>query len=279
MLTCGEAQSVIRYCPGLHGLASIGNRMTLKDREKSQNGARPQSAAGNSRLPGSFLARLVSLDQQPTQLKLRPRQRIALAPAQDDMLFAVQSGVVTARAEMAQTEARLLSMYFPGDVVSAGAIPCFSDRSLVAATAAEALRFKSKSLARLLATDSELLAAYERQRDRQLARASVHSCALATLDGPQRLAAFLIEMALEIGAASGPSISIDLPLSRTEIAQYLALNADTLSRLMSRFKADGLITQKSRHQVVLRNWRAIADLCPITPALIAIERNRASPLS
>jgi CRP-like cAMP-binding protein len=279
MLTSREAQSVIAYSLGLDGPDSIGTPMTLKDREKSQNGARAQSAAANSRLPGPFLARLVNLDAQPTPLKLRPRQRIALGPAQDDMLFAVQSGVVTARAEMAQTDARMMALYFPGDVIAAGAIPCFSDRSIVAATMAEALRFKAKSLARLLAADGELLSAYERQRDRQLARASVHSCALATLDGPQRLAAFLIEMALEIGVASGPSISIDLPLSRTEIAQYLALNADTLSRLMSRFKADGLITQKSRHQVLLRNWRTVADLCPITPALIAIERNRSSPLS
>jgi DNA-binding IclR family transcriptional regulator len=70
-----------------------------------------------------------------------------------------------------------------------------------------------------------------------------------------------------------------LPLSRTEIAQHLALNADTLSRLMSRFKADGLITQKSRHQIALRNWRAIADMCPVSAALMAIERNRPSPLN
>jgi hypothetical protein len=48
---------------------------------------------------------------------------------------------------------------------------------------------------------------------------------------------------------------------------------------MSRFKAEGLITQKSRHQIALRNWRAIADMCPVTAALIAIERNRPSPLN
>jgi CRP-like cAMP-binding protein len=112
-----------------------------------------------------------------------------------------------------------------------------------------------------------------------MARASVHTSALATLEGPQRLAAFLIEMALEVGTAAGPTVAIELPLSRTEIAQYLALNADTLSRLMSRFRADELISQKSRHQIALRNWRAVADLCPITPALLALERNRPSPLA
>ncbi len=78
-------------------------------------------------------------------------------------------------------------------------------------------------------------------------------------------------MALEVGVAAGSTVAIELPLTRTEIAQYLALNADTLSRLMSRFKATGH-HQKSRHQIALRNWRAISDMCPVTPALLAVER-------
>ena len=254
-------------------------RMTLKDREKPSSGSKPTAPAVNLRGGTGFLARLNPQQLQATSLKLRQRQRIPLAPAQDDQLFAILSGILVARAEMAHSDARYLGLYFPGDVIVASAVPCFSDRALTAAVPADVLRFKGKTLARLLCDDADLLMAYERQRDRQLARTSVHASALATLEGPQRLAAFLIEMALELGITSGPTVAIELPISRMEIAQYLALNADTLSRLMSRFKADGLISQTSRHQITLRNWRAIADLCPITPALMALERNRPSPLS
>jgi CRP-like cAMP-binding protein len=253
--------------------------MTLKDRERPQTNSRAQATPPAKSVPGAFLTRLATHESQPTSLKLRQRQRILLTPAQDDLLFAVQSGVVSARIAMATGHAGLITLYFPGDVIAAGALPNFSERTLVAATAAEALRFKSKAIFRLLGADADLLAAYDRQRDRQAARSSLHAAILATLDGPQRLAAFLIEMALEVGVAAGSTIAIELPLTRTEIAQHLALNADTLSRLMSRFKAEGLITQKSRHQIALRNWRAIADMCPVTAALIAIERNRPSPLN
>lgn len=253
--------------------------MTLRDRERQQANPRARTSSPPQPAPGAFLTRLATLNAQATPLKLRQRQRIVLAPAQDDLLFTVQSGVVSARIAMASGNAGLITLYFPGDIIPAGAVPNFSERTLVAATAAEALRMKSKSMFRLLGTDPDLLAAYDRQRDRQAARASLHAAILATLDGPQRLAAFLIEMALEVGVAAGSTIAIELPLTRTEIAQHLALNADTLSRLMSRFKADGLITQKSRHQIALRNWRAIADMCPVTAALLAIERNRPSPLT
>lgn len=253
--------------------------MTLRDRERQQTNSRAPTFPPAQRTPGAFLTRLAALDSQATSLKLRQRQRVLLTPAQDDLIFAVQSGVVSTRIAMATGNAGHITLYFPGDVIAAGAVPNFSERALVAATPAEALRYKSKSMLRLLATDPDLLAAYDRQRDRQATRAGLHAAILATLDGPQRLAAFLIEMALELGVAAGSTIAIDLPLSRTEIAQHLALNADTLSRLMSRFKADGLITQKSRHQIALRNWRAIADMCPVSPALMAIERNRPSPLN
>ncbi len=248
--------------------------MTLRDRERQQ--ANPRAQHPPPRSPRPALSSPVSRrsDAQATPLKLRHRQRILLAPAQDDLLFAVQSGVVSARIAMASSDAGLITLYFPGDIIPAGAVPNFTERMLVAATAAEALRMKSKSMFRLLGTDPDLLAAYDRQRDRQAARASLHAAILATLDGPQRLAAFLIEMALEVGVAAGSTIAIELPLTRTEIAQHLALNADTLSRLMSRFKADGLITQKSRHQIALRNWRAIADMCPVTAGP---PRDRAQP--
>jgi CRP-like cAMP-binding protein len=255
--------------------------MTLRDRERPQGQPRAQPLAAVQRAPGAFLSRLTALGTetplQATPLKLRQRQRIPLSPSQDDLIFALQSGVVTARISMANGSAGLITLYFPGDVITVGSIPCFNERALVAATAGDILRFKAKPFNRLLASDPDLLAAYDRQRDRQLARAALHATILATLDGPQRLAAFLIERSLEIGIPAGTAIAIELPLSRMEIAQHLALNADTLSRLVSRFKADGLLIQKSRHQVSLKNWRAIAEMCPVTPALIALERNRPSP--
>lgn len=256
--------------------------MTLKDRERLQAQPHAQPAAAMHRAPGAFLCRLAAVgDASPlhaTPMKLRPRQRIPLSSAQDDLIFALQSGVVSARVSMANNAAGLITLYFPGDVIPVGSIPCFDERVLVASTTAEVMRFKSKPFVRLLSSDPELLAAYDRQHDRQLARAALHTTILATLDSPQRLAAFLIEMALEIGVPGGTAISIDLPLSRTEIAQHLSLNADTLSRLVSRFKADGLIAQKSRHQLSIKNWPAIASMCPVTPALAALERNRPSPL-
>ena len=261
----------------------IGHTMTLRDRERPQGPLRAQASSPPQRPPGAFLARLGGVGSETplplTPLKLRPRQRITLTPAQDDQIYAIQSGVVTARITMSTSHAGLITLFYPGDVVSVGSIPNFTERALVAATTTDVLRFKSKQLSRLLASDVDLLAAYDNQRDRQLARAAIHATIVATLDGHQRLAAFLMEMALEIGTATGHAIAIELPLTRTEIAHYLALNADTLSRLVSRFKADGLIAQKSRHQISLKNWRAIADMCPVSPALIALERNRPSPLS
>jgi CRP/FNR family transcriptional regulator len=253
--------------------------MTLSERATLHANSLTRTTPVATRTPGAFLTRLATLaEADATTLRLRQNQQIPLAPAQDDRVFAIRSGVIAAIAETAGNSPGVISLYFPGDVIKFGAIPCFSDCALIAGSNADALRLRWTTLSGLLARDQELFAAYDRLRDRQMARAAIHATVVATLDGPQRLAAFLIEMALEVGIAYGDAVAIDLPLTRTQIAQYLALNPDTLSRLMSRFKADGLIWQKSRHQISLRNLPAVSAMCPVTAALLAIERNRPSPM-
>lgn len=173
--------------------------------------------------------------------------------------------------------AEYFGLNYSGDFIYSSAVPAFSERLLAAASPAEVWRFRAKPFSQALSGNPDLAVRVEKARSRQLARAALHQASLGTLDGPQRFAGFLIEMARETGVAAGPAIAIELPLSRVEIAHYLALNADTLSRLMSRMKSDGLITQKSRHCITLRDWKAVAALCPIAPALLAIESSRPSP--
>jgi CRP/FNR family transcriptional regulator len=62
-----------------------------------------------------------------------------------------------------------------------------------------------------------------------------------------------------------------MPLSRTDMADYLGLNADTLSRTMSRLRASGLISHPERHRAVVRDFAALAALSPAAPSLMALH--------
>jgi CRP/FNR family transcriptional regulator, anaerobic regulatory protein len=69
-------------------------------------------------------------------------------------------------------------------------------------------------------------------------------------------------------------VVFDMPLSRTEIADYLGLNADTLSRTMSRLRSSGVLNHTKRNRAVLRDFRALAALSPAARALIDLHGER-----
>jgi CRP/FNR family nitrogen fixation transcriptional regulator len=72
----------------------------------------------------------------------------------------------------------------------------------------------------------------------------------------ERLAWFL----LRIMQRSDDNPHLDLPMSRLDIADYLGLTIETVSRGISQFKRQQLITVSGAHQVVLKDVEALESL-------------------
>ncbi len=56
-----------------------------------------------------------------------------------------------------------------------------------------------------------------------------------------------------------PSEPIELPLSRTDIADYLGLTVETVSRTLSRFKREGKIRMLSQRRIVVPDFDQLSD--------------------
>jgi len=72
----------------------------------------------------------------------------------------------------------------------------------------------------------------------------------------ERVAWFLMDMSERIPAPD----RLDLPMSRQDIADFLGLTIETVSRTMTQLQDDGLIGLPSRRRVVLRQRAALEDL-------------------
>ena len=95
--------------------------------------------------------------------------------------------------------------------------------------------------------------------------------AVGRLDCQQRVATFLTELALRTGMRTAcGGIDFAMPLSRTDMADYLGLNADTLSRTISRLRASGLVSHPERRRVLVHDLEALAALTPAAPSLHAL---------
>jgi CRP/FNR family nitrogen fixation transcriptional regulator len=90
---------------------------------------------------------------------------------------------------------------------------------------------------------------------RDLLRAQHHTLLLIK-SAQERVAAFLLEMAERLAAGS----SVELPMSRQDIADYLGLTIETVSRTLSQLEGAATIALPASRRVVLRNRSALNRL-------------------
>jgi CRP-like cAMP-binding protein len=72
----------------------------------------------------------------------------------------------------------------------------------------------------------------------------------------ERIATFLLEMAERAPAGD----AVDLPMSRQDIADYLGLTIETVSRTLSQLEENAAIALPTSRRVVLRNRSALSRL-------------------
>jgi CRP/FNR family nitrogen fixation transcriptional regulator len=87
---------------------------------------------------------------------------------------------------------------------------------------------------------------------RELRRLQQHAL-LLVMNAQQRVAWFLIEMARRLGHPE----MVELPMSRQDIADYLGLTIETISRTITQFEASGLVGLPTSRQIVLRDPGAL----------------------
>jgi CRP-like cAMP-binding protein len=95
---------------------------------------------------------------------------------------------------------------------------------------------------------------------KSLAAAERHVAMLGHQSAKERVASFF--MALEMQRRSDGSRTLDLPLSRQDIADYLGLTIETTCRALSELKRQAIIATPSRRRIVIRDLgglQAIAE--------------------
>jgi CRP/FNR family nitrogen fixation transcriptional regulator len=90
----------------------------------------------------------------------------------------------------------------------------------------------------------------------ELRRTEDHLLLLGRKSAVQRVATFLLEMDRRLAGAG----RFTLPMSRGDIADYLGLALETVSRAVSELQAKGVIELEARHRIRLRNRISLAEM-------------------
>jgi CRP-like cAMP-binding protein len=204
----------------------------------------------------NIAAVLLPDDQRPLSRHPSEVHRNPVHVAQPSLLKHLIRGPLhdTPRAHQHDGRRQIGAFYMPGEVFGfeAGEEHAFSAEAIVDC---KVLVIKRNAIISLAARDSEVAHQLWTMTAAELRRAQGHVMLLIKT-AQERVAAFL----LEIAKRSSATTEINLPMSRQDIADYLGLTIETVSRTLTQLENSAAIAIPSSRHIVLRNRAALARL-------------------
>lgn len=194
-----------------------------------------------------------------------------LAALGGGFVYVVAKGVVGIECAVVSGVRVITALLYPGDVVVPELQPPLPEVALTSQRSAEFWKITTTAFADESTRDNQLWQRIFLRLNAQNARQQMHAAAMSALNSEEKVAAFLVESGTRLGIPSGRSISFELPLSRYSIADYLSLNADTVSRTFSALAAANIIERRGRFQISVRDWSALAAKCPLSESIIRLH--------
>jgi CRP/FNR family nitrogen fixation transcriptional regulator len=192
------------------------------------------------------------LDMMGARMRFARNAEIFGEDESADYLYKVVSGAVRTCKLMSDGRRQIGAFYLPGDVFGLES----EDVHLFSAEAigdCEVLVVKRGTFLAEIARQPDLFAQLWSQTMDHLRRAQDHMLLLGRKNAQERIAAFLLELAERLSCSG----AIKLPMSRQDIADYLGLTIETVSRTLTQLERDGLIAIPVSRQIVLRNRAAL----------------------
>jgi len=184
---------------------------------------------------GDALARL---DAMKSYREAPAGRDLILAGAESPVVGSIVRGVVKLTKALPDGRAQMVGLLFPGDFVGHPGRP-HAEYDATAATDVLLCQFQRGPFEAMLRDSPPLEQRLLDMTLTELDAAREWLLLLGRKTARERIATFLVALMRRSGVAAGRDMA--LPLTRGEIADYLGLTIETVSRHMTRLRADGLI--------------------------------------
>ena len=171
-----------------------------------------------------------------------------------EYLYKVIGGAVRTYKVLNDGRRQIGAFYLPGDVfgLEVGNVHSFSAEAIVEC---KVMLIKRSTLVALAARSHDVANQLWTMTAKELQRAQGHIMLLIKT-AQERVAGFLLEMASRAPAGN----TVELPMSRQDIADYLGLTIETVSRTLTQLENSAAISVPSSRRIVLRNQAALTRL-------------------
>jgi CRP/FNR family transcriptional regulator, nitrogen fixation regulation protein len=232
----------------------------------------PLAVSADGRVPGDRapIAEMPSTTSPSTQerpddgvllggrvLHFAPDQEIYTEGAEAKSFYKIASGVVRTCKFLNDGRRQIDSFHVTGDLFG---FEVGAEHRLAAEAVSDCtvIPYRRRGLEALAATDARLARQLFSHAMQCLERAQEHSLLLARRSAAQKLAAFLLQMADRRGAPEDEVV--DLAMTRQDIADYLGLTIETVSRTLSQLERDAVIALPTARRIRLISRMALRSL-------------------
>ena len=197
------------------------------------------------------------------ELHFGERETICEEGARADHLFIIAEGAVMLSKLLPDGRRQIIELLGAGDVFGVSNTTLY-DSSGETLTPVRAFAYER----RLYETSLDLQRAVSQRMTSQLCALHDHAMLLGRKTAAERVASFLIGLIPGRGGLGckgpnpqGDTRPVSIPMTRQEIADYLGLTLETVSRAFSQLKRDGIVQAARHDEIVVTN---VCRLCHLT---------------
>jgi CRP/FNR family transcriptional regulator, nitrogen fixation regulation protein len=172
-----------------------------------------------------------------------------------DVFFKLVSGVVRTCKFLSDGRRQIDSFYVAGEVFGLEAADAHS-LCAEAVSDCTVISYRRRGLEALAANDHALSRRLFSHAMKNLARAQEHSLSLGRRNAVEKIAAFLVDLFEKAPDAK----VITLAMTRQDIADYLGLTMETVSRTLSQLERDAFIELTTARQIRMKDRTALRGL-------------------
>jgi len=171
-----------------------------------------------------------------------------------DYIYKVLSGGVRTYKVLSDGRRQIIGFYLPGDVF--GSDPGDEHQcSAEAIVDSQILLVRRATVFKVAERDAEVARSLWTLTATELRRSHQHALLLIK-SAQERLAAFLLDMAERLSTKN----SVELPMSRQDIADHLGLTIETVSRTLTQLVDSSIIQLLASRRIVLSNRAVLSEL-------------------
>ncbi|MBB6487422.1 helix-turn-helix domain-containing protein [Rhizobium lusitanum] len=174
-------------------------------------------------------------------------------------LFELVEGVLRIFKIMADGRRVITGFFYPGDLVGVS----LRDRYLYSAEAVVPVsvrRFGRRAFEDTVCSSPQLRPQLLARLCDEMATAQDQMVLLSCKNAEERVCSFLLKLLRRKQGQDRSCSVVDLPMTRLDIADYLGLTIETVSRSMTKLTCKGIIAPAGRHSICIKKASMLAHL-------------------